>query len=138
MTEEVKAEAPKELAVPKRTEKRYQKTVRKKVVVEELVDDAPDPHLYEKVTFRFYNEEQRGVPVFYEWIDKWTKLGECKGYFYDGGTYTLPRVAFEYYEQKCAEPIYSNVSKEITPGTASRVSEITGYKKKYRLEPVRV
>lgn len=134
MTEEI-LEKPKSMAVP-RSEKRFKKTVKKRVVIEEQIDDAPDEKLYEPVTFRFWNEEQKGVPVFYEWIDKWTKINECKGYMYDGGTYTLPRIAYEYYRDQCQEPIYSNVSEEIVPGQPSKVSRVTGRKPRFRMDVI--
>lgn len=121
---------------PTREEKRFRKTVRKRVVIEEEVPDRPNPSDYEMVTFRFYNEQQRNVPIFYEWIDKWTKIGECKGYMYDGGIYTLPRVAYEYYKHKCGEPVRANVEEEIFPGQQGKISRAVGFKNYYRLEPV--
>jgi hypothetical protein len=119
-----------------REEKKYMKTVRRKVVIEEVIPDRPDNDDYKPVTFRFYNEEQRDVPVFYEWIDKWTKIGECKGYMYNGGVYTLPKIVYEYYKNHCQEPIYSNVEEEIIPGKSSKVSRIVGQKPKYRMDVI--
>ena len=103
-------------AILKQKEKRYRKVVRRKVVIEEEQDDAPDPKQYEPVKFIFFNEEQRGVPVPYSWVDKWLKIGQCKGMMYDGQVYTLPRVVFEYYRDQCFEPIRSNVEEEVVPG----------------------
>lgn len=119
-----------------REEKKFMKTVRRKVVIEEVIPDRPDNDDYAPVTFRFYNEQQRHVPVFYEWIDKWTKVNECKGYFYDGGTYTLPKIAYDYYKKNCVEPLYTNVEEEIIPGKTSKVSRITGYTSKYRMDVI--
>lgn len=111
--------------------------IRKRVVVDEEVTEFPDQKLYEPVTFRFYNEEQRKVPVPYEWIDKWTKIGQCKGMFYDGKTYTLPRVAYEYYRDNCYEPIRADVEQEIYPGQTGFISQEVGRKHRFRLEEVR-
>lgn len=120
-----------------KVDKRYRKVVRKKVVVEEEVDDFPDPKKYEIVTFRFYNERQRNCPIYYEWVDKWTKIGEYKGHFYDGGTYKLPRVAFEYYRDRCGIPIRENVEQEIYPGKTGMIPKVVGWERFYRLEEIK-
>src|SRR5690606_175621 len=129
MSEETKPEL--SAAAMAREEKKYKKTVRRKVVIEEEVSDKPDPYSYEPVTFRFYNEQQRGVPVFYEWIDKWIKMNECKGYFYDGGIYTLPRIVYEYYKTRCGEPIRADVEMELFPGQTGKKSKEIGFKPHY-------
>lgn len=121
---------------PASVNKKFRRIIRKRVVVEEEVDDMPDPKQYEDVKFIFYNEEQRGVPISYEWVDKWLGIGKCKGMFYDGQIYTLPRIVFEYYRDQCYEPIRSNVEEEIVPGQISRVSRVTGKKYRFRMQEV--
>lgn len=117
------------------TPKRKTKIIRKRMIVEQEVDDTgPDPKQYETVRFRFYNEEQRGVPVDYEWIDKYTPPGKCKGVFRDGQTYTVPRVAFEYYRDQCSTPIFKNIEHEVVPGQTMRASQETGRNYRFRLE----
>lgn len=118
-------------------EKTKVRKVRKKVFVEEEVVEQRDPKLYEPVTFVFWNEEQRGVPIDYEWIDRWMKPGQCKGKFYDGQKYTLPRIAYEYYRDHCSTPIYSNVEQELVPGQMSKASKEIGRKYRFRLDVVR-
>ena len=120
-----------------REDKKYRRVVRKRVVVEEEEIDRPDPYQYEKVKFVFHNEEQRGVPVPYSWIDKWLKVGQCKGTFYDGQTYSIPRIAFEYYRDQCYEPIRSNLEEEVVPGQTHMVSRVIGKKHRFRLTEVR-
>ncbi len=110
--------------------------VRKRIYVEEEVQDQKDEKMYEPVKFRFWNDEQRGVPVSYGWIDRWIKFGECQGMFYDGQVYTLPRIVYEYYKENCAVPRYSNQDKELIPGQMNRVSVETGKIHRFRLEPV--
>lgn len=122
--------------LPSREEKRFRKTVRRKVVIEEEVPDRPNPEDYAPVTFRFYNELQRDVPIFYEWIDKWTKINECKGYLYDGGIYTLPRIVYEYLKNKCGVPVYANIEQEICPGQRAMVAKPISFKHHYRLDIV--
>lgn len=110
--------------------------VRKRIYVEESIQDHKDEKMYEPVTFRFWNEEQRGVPISYGWVDRWIKYGQCQGMFYDGQTYTLPRIVYEYYKNNCATPKYSNMEKEIVPGQLNRVSTETGKNYRFRLELV--
>jgi hypothetical protein len=117
-------------------DKKYRRVVRRRVVVEEEETDRPDPAQYELVKFIFFNEEQRGVPQPYEWIDKWLKIGQCKGMMYDGQIYKLPRIAFEYYRDQCFEPVRSNVEEEIVPGQRSMVSRVTGKKFRFRMQEV--
>jgi hypothetical protein len=111
--------------------------VRKRVVVEEDVIDAKDPKQYEPVTFIFFNEEQRGQQVPYDWQDRWIKAGQCKGIFYDGQRYTLPRIVYEYYKNQCSMPKYTNTDKEIVPGLTSRVSTETGRDYRFRMEEIK-
>ena len=117
-------------------DKKYRKTVRKRIVVEEEQVDRPNPEDYEDVKFIWFNEEQRGVPVPYEWIDKWIKIGKCKGMFYDGQTYTLPRIVFNYYKNECFEPIRSNVEEECVPGQMHLVSRVVGKKYRFRMQEI--
>lgn len=122
--------------LPKFAEKKYRRVVRKRVVVEEEMDERPDPKQYEAVKFIFYNEEQRGVPIPYEWIDRWLGIGQCKGMMYDGQIYTLPRIVFEYYRDQCFEPIRSNVEEEVIPGQMTKVSRVVGKKYRFRMQEV--
>jgi hypothetical protein len=119
-------------------EKKYRRVVRKRVVIEEECTDAPDPQQYEPVSFIFWNEEQRGVPIPYEWVDKWTPIGKCKGMMYDGQKYTLPRIVFEYLRDKCGYPEYSQVQQELVPGQMHSVSKAIGFKKRFRMEEIKV
>lgn len=111
--------------------------VRKRVVVEEEVVERKDAKQYEPVTFIFWNEEQRGVPVEYEWIDRWLRQGDCKGTFYDGKQYTLPRIVYEYYKEHCSTPVYANLEHEVIPGHPKMASKEVGRKYRFRLEEVR-
>lgn len=113
-----------------------QRQVRKKVWATEGFTETRNEAEYEPVEFIFWNEEQRGVCVPYEWTDRWIRIGECKGMFYDGQKYSLPRVVYDYYKQ-LSTPIYANVEQEIVPGMMSRASKETGRKYRFRLEPVR-
>lgn len=122
--------------VAKEKPKRY-RTVRKRIVVDEEVEDCPNPQDYEPITFRFWNEEQRGIPVDYSWVDRWTKPGKCKGTFHDGQTYTLPKIAFEYYRDNCSLPKYANVEQELVPGQYSKAAKEVGRTYRFRLEVVR-
>lgn len=116
---------------PKKMTKR-----RRRVVIEEEIEDKKDPRLYEEVRFTFWNEEQRGVPISYEWIDKYLKFGACKGMFYDGKIYSLPRIAYDYYKN-LSTPIYKEVEQELVPGQIFKASKEVGRKYRFRLEEVR-
>ena len=119
------------------TEEKKMVKRRKRVIIEEEVEDKKDPRMYETVTFIFWNDEQRGVPVNYEWVDKYVKYGECKGIFYDGKQYTLPRVAYEYYRDNCSTPKYRDVDQELIPGQMTKASKEVGRTYRFRLELVR-
>ena len=118
---------------PSRNNTRTHTKVRKTVVYEEEREDHPDPYMEEKVTFVFRNEEQRGIPQFWLYYDKWSGL---QGMMYDGQKYTLPRKVYMYLKDRCVQPEYSNVEREIIPGQSHRISEITGYKKRFDLQLV--
>lgn len=118
-------------AAPNRVTRR-----RKRIVIEEDYEDVKPEEDYVPVKFRFNNEEQKGIPVPYEWVDKWCKDGQCKGTFYDGQIYTLPKVAFEYYRDRCSIPKYSNESKEIIPGQMNKVSVETGRIRRFRMDVI--
>lgn len=118
-------------------QKSQRKKVRKRVIVDEEVLDRPEPKDYEPVTFLFFNEEQRGIPVHYEWIDRWIRINECKGIFYDGQRYTLPRIVFNYYKNQCSMPIYANVEQELVPGMPMKASKEVGRTYRFRLEEIR-
>lgn len=108
------------------------RTVRKRVVVDEVIQDEKDLKQYEPVRFVWFNEEQKGVPVSYEWIDKWTPYGKCNGMFYDGQTYTLPRIAYEYYKQ-LSTPRYAQVEQELAPGMISKCAKEVGRNPRFRM-----
>ena len=112
-------------------------TFKKRTIVEKHEEECETPKDYEMVTFIFWNEEQRGAPQFYEWVDKWTPLGKCTGTFYDGQKYTLPRIAFEYYKNQCSEPKYAQVEQEMVPGQIMRAAKEVGRKYRFRLEEVK-
>lgn len=118
---------------PSRNNPKSFKKVRKTVVYEEEREDQPDPHMEEEITFVFRNEEQKGIPQFWLYVDKWTNR---QGTMYEGQKYTLPRKIFEYLRDKCQVPEYSNIEKEIIPGQTHTVSQITGYKKRFDLQVV--
>lgn len=119
------------------SEKKIYRKVRKRVFVEEEVEEKPNTAQYEMVTFRFWNDEQKGIPVDYQWIDRWTKPGKCKGIFRDGQTYTVPRIAYEYYRDQCSTPKYSNVDQELVPGQYTKAAKEVGRTYRFRLELVR-
>ena len=120
----------------KATTKRQYKKVRRRVMVEEDREVIKDPKQYELITFRFWNEEQRGVPVDYSWIDAHTKQGQIKGKFYDGQTYTLPRVAFEYYRDMCSMPKYAQVDQELYPGMMTKAPKEVGRTHRFRMDVI--
>ena len=109
---------------------------RKRVVIEESYEDVKNEADYVPVTFRFYNDEQKDIPVEYSWEDKWIKPGQCKGTFYDGQVYTLPKIVYEYYRDRCSIPKYSNQSKEIIPGQMNKVSVETGRIRRFRMDVI--
>lgn len=110
--------------------------VRKKVWATESFEEEKNEADYEPVKFIWWNEEQRGVVVPYEYTDRWIRMGECKGMFYDGQIYTLPKCVYDYYKQ-LSTPIYANVEQEIVPGTMTKASKEIGRKYRFRMEPVR-
>lgn len=118
-------------------EKRIYRKVRKKVFVEEEVEEKPNTADYELVTFRFWNDEQKGIPVDYQWVDRWIKPGKCKGIFRDGQTYTLPRIAYEYYRDQCSMPKMANIDQELVPGQFNKAAKEVGRIYRFRLEVVR-
>lgn len=122
--------------IKKPVQKRTRK-VRKRVVIEEDVVEKQDPKQYEEVTFIFWNDEQKGIPVEYSWVDKWIRPGQCKGTFYDGKQYTLPRIVYEYYRDQCSMPKYANVEQEIVPGQFAKASKEIGRIYRFRLDVVR-
>lgn len=138
---EVKARKPRqpkpkvEVAAPEQVHTR-KRQIRKKVWATEAFTETRDEAEYAPVEFIFWNEEQRGVCVPYEWTDRWIRIGECKGMFYDGQKYSLPKCVYDYYKQ-LSVPIYANVEQEIVPGTMTRASKEMGRKYRFRLEPVR-
>lgn len=116
------------------TSTRKYKKVRRRVVVEEDREVTKDPKQYELVTFRFYNEEQRGIPVDYSWVDAHIRPGEVKGKFYDGQTYTLPRVVYEYYRDMCSMPKYAQVDQELYPGMMTKAPKEVGRNYRFRMD----
>lgn len=151
MTEEQVATAPLKVRKPRATKAEMQsrsappsgpapktkaRQIRKKVWATESFVETQNMADYEPVEFVFWNEEQRGVVVPYEWTDRWIRIGECKGMFYDGQTYTLPKCVYDYYKQ-LSVPIYENRDQELIPGQMTKASKEVGRKYRFRLEPTK-